>query len=265
MNVKEYIQSGIVESYVMGLATDAERQEFERACADYPEIAAARDSFERSLELQLLQDAVPPPAFLKEKVLDSLQSLVATAGLPQDIEERPVRQMNAWKWIAAASLILLAGAAFWAYTANEKYKDLAAKQDGMQKQLAEKETELAALKTDAQVIYKPGMKMVSLKGTQEAPQAYTTVYWDTTGTSKDVYLMINNLPEPPSDKQYQLWALLNNQPIDLGVFDYDVREKRLLVRMKNVQDAQAFAITLERRGRPNQEKPEGSVYVLGNL
>ena len=29
MNVKEYISSGIIESYVMGLASEAEWQEFE--------------------------------------------------------------------------------------------------------------------------------------------------------------------------------------------------------------------------------------------
>lgn len=107
--------------------------------------------------------------------------------------------------------------------------------------------------------------MVALKGTDKAPHAQTTVYWDTTGASKDVYMVINNLPQPPSEMQYQLWALLDNQPIDLGVFDLDIRQKKLLVKMKNVQNAQAFAITLERRGRPNQEKPEGAVYVLGNL
>ena len=97
-----------------------------------------------------------------------------------------------------------------------------------------------------------------------APSGSTYNLGQNAGT-ENVTLLINNLPQPPSEKQYQLWALLDGQPIDLGVFDYDVREKRLLVRMKNVQNAQAFAITLERRGRPNQEKPEGQIYVVGNL
>ena len=249
----------------MGLATDAERQEFERMCTDYPEIAAARDAFESSLEEQLLKDAIAPPAFVKEKILQATAPAIESDGLSQTVEEVPVRRINIWKWVAAASLLLLAGVGYWVYTTNEKYNELEARQNAMQKQLEEKNSELAALKTDAQMLYKPGMKMVSLKGTPDAPQAYTTVYWDTTSPGKDVYLMINNLPQPPSEKQYQLWALFNGQPIDLGVFDFDVRQKRLLVRMKNVQNAQAFAITLERRGRTNPEKPEGQIYVVGNL
>ena len=97
-----------------------------------------------------------------------------------------------------------------------------------------------------------------------APQAQATIFWDTTGT-RDVYMVINNLPQTPSDKQYQLWALLDGKPIDLGVFDLEVEQKRLLVKMKNVQNAQAFAITLEQRGRSNPEVPEGKIYVVGNL
>jgi anti-sigma-K factor RskA len=134
----------------------------------------------------------------------------------------------------------------------------------MEKQLQESTAQLQTLQQEAETIKKP-MQVVSLKGTSVAPQAQTTVYWDTTGSAKDVYMVINNLPQAPSEMQYQLWALLDGQPIDLGVFDFDVRQKRLLVKMKNVQNAQAFAITLERRGRPNQEKPEGQIYVVGNL
>ena len=263
MNVKEYIQSGVVESYVLGLATEAERKEFEQVCADYPEIAAARIAFERSLEDQLMRDAVAPPAFIKQKVLESTRSVTSENGLAEETAETPVRRINVWKWIAAASLILLAGVGYWTYITNEKYKELVAKQAPMEKQLQESTARLQTLEQDREIIRHP-MRVVSLKGTGMAPEAQTTIYWDTTG-SKDVYMMINNLPAPPSDMQYQLWALLDGQPIDIGMIDIDVQQKRLLVKMKNVQRAHAFAITLERRSRPDPAKPEGQVYVQGNL
>ena len=106
----------------------------------------------------------------------------------------------------------------------------------------------------------PGMKMAAMQGTANAPGALATVYWDT--TTKDVYMMINNLPQPASDKQYQLWALINNQPVDLGVFE--MRQQRLLVKMKNVQNAQAFAITLEPRGG-SPSPTMSAMYVMGKL
>lgn len=254
----------MVESYVLGLATEAERQEFEQVCAAYPEVAAARDAFERLLEAQLLPDAAPAPAAVKEKLLAQIHpplSEAVLAGLP---EGAPVRHINAWKWIAAALLLLLAGAGYWAVTANNKYNDLLAKQDAMEQQLAQASTHLQTLQQDAEILKHP-MKTVSLKGTDVAPQAQTTIFWDTTGAKKEVYLLVNNLPQPPSDKQYQLWALLDGKPIDLGYFDVDVQQKRLLVKMKNVQNAQAFAITLEQRNRPNPDVPKGQMYVVGKL
>ena len=106
----------------------------------------------------------------------------------------------------------------------------------------------------------PTVKMAAMQGTANAPGAYATVYWDT--TTKDVYMFINNLPKPASDKQYQLWAFINNQPQDLGVFD--LKQEKLLVKMKGVQGAQAFAVTLEPRGGSPAPTPN-SMYVMGKL
>jgi anti-sigma-K factor RskA len=103
------------------------------------------------------------------------------------------------------------------------------------------------------------MKAAALKS--EDDRAYAIVYWDTVSTSKDVYLMVNNLPQPTSGKQYQLWALLNGEPIDLGMIE--VSQKRLLYRMKNLQNAEAFAITLEPKG--GSQRPTTTPIAVSNL
>lgn len=253
-----------MESYVLGLATDAERQEFEQMCAAHAEIAEARDAFERSLEMQLMHDAVAPPAFVKEKIFEAIKPAVVETSEAENENLAPVRHMNVWKLLAAACFIGLLGIGYWAYTTNEKNKELEARQADTEKQLHEATAQAESLQQQADMMMKPGVKMVSLKGTDMAPQAQTTVFWDTTGT-KDVYLMINNLPQPATDKQYQLWAIIDKKPVDLGLIDYEVRQKRLLLRMKNVQNAQAFAISLEKKGGSSKDVPEGSVYVVGNL
>jgi anti-sigma-K factor RskA len=260
VNVKEYIQSGVVESYVLGLATEAERQEFEQAVATYPEIVEARDSFERALEVQLMQDAVRPPAFLKEKIQQQLGSAGAATYQSEQIEEAPVRRMNVWRLLAAACFIGLLGAGYWAYTTNEKYNDAVARQLTIEKELQQKNTELAAMQQEAAMLQSPGVKVAALKGTANAPQALTTVFWDS--TNQNVYLLVNNLPQAATDKQYQLWALLDGKPIDLGMLE--PRQNRLLVKMKNVQNAQAFAITLEPKGG-SVNPTMTAMYVVGNL
>ena len=58
MNIQEYISSGIIESYVLGLASPEERTEFEQICAQYPELAEARNNFELALEEQAGKNAI---------------------------------------------------------------------------------------------------------------------------------------------------------------------------------------------------------------
>ena len=257
MNVKEYISSGIIESYVLGLLPDTEMAAFEAACAQYPEIAAARNAFELALESQLLGDAKEPPQALKQRVIETLTHTTADNDLNQLEEETtPVRRMGAWKWLAAASLVLFAIAGYWAYTTNEKYRSAKEENLALQKQLQESTSQLDQMRNEADTMTHAGMKWAAMRN-DDASQTYATVLWDTAGT-RDVYLMINNLPQPATDKQYQLWALLNGQPINLGAIQ--VTQHHLLYRMKNVQNAQAFAITIEPAG---SNAPTPSTQPIG--
>lgn len=266
MNVKEYISSGIVESYVLGLVNEPDRQEFEAQCAQYSEVAQAKETFERALENALVQDSVPPPAHLKESIRLSLFPADQSYPLHNTEEgQAPVRTMNTWKWLAAASVVLLAGSLYWGVTANNKYnevKGLVQENQQLKNQLSEASAQLAEVKVSASALQQPDVKMASLKGTAVSPASYVTVYWDT--TSKDVYLMVNNLPQPASGKQYQLWALINNKPVDLGVLQMSAEKLIPMVQMKGVQNAEAFAITLEPTGGsvgPTMEQ----MYVVGKL
>lgn len=260
MNVKEYIKSGAVESYVLGIATDAERSEFEQMSTAHTEVLSARDAFERLLEQRLMEGAVAPPVFLKGRIEQEITPAAADAYTREETREAPVRRMNVWAWVAAACFIALLGVGYWAYSLQQRHAETVARHAATEQQLRADYLELVRMRQDAEVMRNPAVRMTALRGTPNAPQALSTVFWDS--TTKDVYLFVNNLPQAASDKQYQLWALLNGQPIDLGMLV--ARERRLLVKMKNVQNAQAFAITLEPKG--GSESPTlDSMYVSGNL
>ena len=249
-----------MESYVLGLATDAERLEFEQMVTAHAEIAEARDAFERSLETLLVQEAPAPPSFIKEKIQQQITPVVAESSVTEEMERTPVRRMNVWWMLAAACFVGLLAAGYWAYDSNEKYKALETRQSGTERELAQKSAQLDSLYAEANLMRGPDVKMVKMQGTPNAPKALTTVFWDS--TNKDVYMFVNNLPAPATDKQYQLWALLDGKPIDLGMLE--LKQNRLLVRMKNVQNAQAFAVTLEPKGG-SVSPTLTAMYVSGNL
>lgn len=247
MNIQEYISGGIIESYVLGLASEEERREFEKICEQYPEVLAARTAFELALEKQAMENAVIPPAYLKNKIGDMISAEGKVA---------PVRKINWLKYTAAASVILLAGSLYYNITLYNKNKNLRGNYDNTVAKLNDMEKDIRVLQQN------PNVKMASMKGMEISPASYATVYWDT--ASHDVYLMINNMPKPPSDMQYQLWAFLDGQPVDMGLIE--INEKPLqLYRLKKAQASQAFAITLEKKDRQDVSKPGGKVYVMGKL
>lgn len=257
MNIQEYISSGVVESYVLGLLTAQERFEFEQLCNMHSEIKAAREAFELTLEKEAMQNAVPPPPELKQKISDTIFSGKKSAPVVP-IGTKAERKINWLQIAAAACFILLAGSVWWIVNLRNENKNL-------RTDLSKSNERITQIETEAAAIQKAGVKMVGMGGTANSPQSFATVYWDT--TSHDVYLLVNNLPKPASDEQYQLWAILKSgeqlQPIDLGFIE--ITQKPLqLYRMNNAQAAQAFAITLEKKDgnpAPNLEK----IYVMANL
>ncbi|MET0463716.1 MAG: anti-sigma factor [Chitinophagaceae bacterium] len=257
MNVQEYISSGIVESYVLGLASPEEQREFEQMSAQHPEVLEARIAFETSLEQQAMNNAIIPPPAFKEQV---------TAAVFKDSKAREARVVaidrgaavvkTSWiKYAAAAAVVLLVGSLFWNISLFNENNKLKANYTAASGRLADLEKDMATLMN-------PNVQMTAMKGLDASPASYTTVYWDS--TTKSVFLLVNNLPKPASDKQYQLWAILDGKPVDLGMInnEYLVGQRPLLLRMNNASGAQAFAITLEKAG--GNPQPQGTMYTLGN-
>ncbi|MEZ4904504.1 MAG: anti-sigma factor [Spirosomataceae bacterium] len=78
--------------------------------------------------------------------------------------------------------------------------------------------------------------------------------------TQEVQLNVLSLPTPTSDKQYQLWALVGGNPVDLGVFDVNTA----MQKMKAIPKADAFAVTLEKKGgSPTPHLEE--LYVMGKV
>ena len=262
MNVQDYISSGTAESYVLGLASPEEQLDFERMCGQYPEVLQARIDFELAMERQAMQNAIAPPPALKQQVMDAV--LPAEAKVIPINTGAPVIKVNWFKYAAAACAVLLAGSLFWNISQYKQNKNVQSDYAQLQNSYDTTVAAMDDMKKDIDMLTGNNtIKMAAMKGLEPSPASFATVYWDS--TSKDVYLLVNNLPKPPGEKQYQLWALLDGQPIDVGMIDNDffIGQKRLLLRMKNVSKAQAFAITLEEKG--GSPIPKGKMYTLGNL
>jgi anti-sigma-K factor RskA len=270
VTVQEYILSGIVESYVLGLASREDSIEFERMCAAHSDVRAARNAFELELEAKLFQQKIEPPRELKPRIFSEI-GMEKDEQAPRVPIQKPalVPRAGFIKYVAAASLILLAGSVLLNLYLLDQYKKSIAQYkelSAIQSQLAGTnqilQAKLDSYETALSLMKNPLMDVIKMPGSPNspAPSSMTTVYWNT--ESKDVYLLVNQLPKPVAGKQYQLWAIVDGKPVDAGTFD--LGEGVSFIKLKKIPKAEAFAVTLEKTG--GSETPTmDAMYVMGKV
>jgi anti-sigma-K factor RskA len=271
VNVQDYIESGAIESCVLQLASEREQRELSRLCAEHPEINAAREAFELSLEKAAMEGALPPPAFVRDAALSvihdggyQLKSVPGTS--PENLTAAPVKRFSFTRMGIAASLILLvASTALNIYlykqynSSKDLYTSLLARQQEMADANKSIQTRLTIVEEDMNKVKDPNMvtvKMADMNNTNSLGM----VYWDL--RSRDVFLMVNHLPQPQAGQQYQLWAIVDGKPVDAGMVVLD--QHKVLIPMKNIPKAEAFAITLEKAGG-SPTPTLTAMYVMGKV
>lgn len=264
MNTLDYISSGVLESYVLDQLSDEEREEVRQMASKYPEIQAELIAIENTLEQYAMNEAKEPPAYLKEKIAAQLQFYSDAPGISAS-----KKRVISIYWLAAASFALLVSLAYNYYLSGELtdvQNELVTSQVDKQYFASQFESQKAAYDEAQQhlaIIAQNGNKTVILKGLETAPNAIASIYWNQ--STKEVYLNVSEIPAPPDDKQYQLWAIVKGKPVDAGIFELTANvNTTVLQKMKPVLDAQAFAITLEKKG--GVKVPTlNAMYLLGKV
>lgn len=258
----------------MGMALPEEAQKLEQLAAEHPEVKQELEAVRLALEKYATAHAVTPRATVKENLMVKITANVSAqksgAKVVSIVREPPEEKpaSNTVWLLAAASLILLAGsitANIYFYgqwqNANEQIAVLQSEKDVFAQDLEVLRTSYTTLSDEVDVLTDPFNQIVKMQGLDIAPDALATVYWNE--KSQEVFLDVNNLPVPSEDKQYQLWAIVNGQPVDMGVFEVK-SDTAKLQRMKVTGNAQAFAVTLEKRGGSPTPTLE-QMYVVGNV
>lgn len=271
MNIKEYISSGILESYALGELTETERLEVERNLAQYPELRKELAAIEETMESFFMQAGRKPRAHVKTNVLagagDSRELKPETRNPKPEVRDNVLAM---WRYAAAASIVVALTSGFMAYNFWSNWKEteaslmeLRALNEQVARDYNQVNQRLNAIEQEVEIIGNPSFARVVLKGTENAPNSSASVYWNQ-GT-EEVYLSVQVLAALAHDKQYQLWAIVDGKPVDMGVFDGPASDSGIsgLLKMKTTGKAAAFAITIEPRGGKASPTLE-TMQVLGN-
>lgn len=270
---KAYIETGILELYVLGQLNVAEQKEVEEMAAKYRDIKDEIFAIEVAMEQYAVSHAIQPTQDLEQQIFSRIESQdsakikeVPTAEakivpLQANQSASTIRTLRfalvACIGLLIVSVVALYGAHDKLGQANQQIAALSAEKDKFAATVSFMKDENKDLQEIATITADPKWTSVKLAGTGISPQAKMMVYWHKDGQ----HVMVDNtrmsLPQNDSSHQYQLWAIVNGKPVDLGVFDAQAQPQKLLVAMKEVGAAQAFAVTLEKRGgspTPTMEK-----------
>nr|WP_262903163.1 anti-sigma factor [Chitinophaga rhizophila] len=235
---------------------------------------------ERYIELW----AQKPPAGIKRQLMerlrkDDVQDTPAASPITTTTEKtyddpfseekgEGVAPIRIWQYSAVAAIILLLASVTMnvvSYGNSDQFKDQYAEMQAEQEAInAEKQAlkdELASVRKEADILKNPAFKWTRMPGMGKHTGIVATVGWNP--QTKETFILAQELPEPPADKQYQLWAIVNGKPIDAGVFELG-NNARVIQKVKAVENAQVFAVTLEKKGGSTSASLD-QMYVAGKV
>jgi len=265
LNTREYIESGALELYIFDQLSEAEKREVERMCAEHPDVQAELYAIQGSLSGYASSFSRNPDPALRSKVLSQLT--LADAPAPKVIPMN-ANPGGSYRWLAAASValfIISSGVNLYLYnqyrSVTGQLADLQTKNSVLADNNVHLTKQISAVSDDLTAVASSSNVRVELAGLPLSPTARALIFWDK--ERKATYINTKDLPPLAMDKQYQLWAIVDGKPVDLGVLPTD-KQQTALVKVKDVSEPQAFAITIEPKGgsvNPTMDQ----MIVLGKL
>ncbi len=234
-------ESGMLERYLLGELSHTEVLHVERALAGDPDLMAYFRIMENDLEKMAFENAVAPPASSKLKLMDSIRE--------DSVSVIPINETGETKaYLAiAASLALLFGVtSFWLYTKiNSMEDDLRLVQDEnseLNNNVQLLETQLAETAQWYEAVNDPAAIKLILQGNANSPNALAVSYVN--HETKSVVLNAKGLPELDREHDYQLWADVKGEMINMGV----IPRNSEMIAMTYIENAESLNITIEPAG-----------------
>jgi anti-sigma-K factor RskA len=242
MDIKNYISSGIIEMYVMDICSPEEKAELEILCQLHPEIKQALTDFEKQLELNFQQNAIMPSAEVDASIIQTFYTTKQAPVIPITQSYTTTNWLKAIAAIAVVFLIVSAIANVLLYKKNAQQLATIEHQITQNNPVA---TTTTLPLSDYNVLKQPDITPIAMNGVAPYTQCRCTMFWDkTTGKA---YIMIHHLLQSNKEVNYQLWAMVNGNPINVGIVDDSIRDH--FIPMSNMpQNATSFAVTIEKVG-----------------
>jgi len=264
MEIKEYIESGILEAYALGACSENESREVEEMCARNPEVKIELGKIQQAINGYASMYGKLPKVAVKEKIFAKID-LLNDSKKETKIIHLPLKK---YQYAIAAILTLFILSVIGNIILYNKYKasneqliSLNAEKTFLSENMKVNQVKIDKMNVDIGVLTDLSVMKVMMKGVEKSPESLVLAYWNK--ESKELFIQIKKLPMPAKGKQYQLWAIVDGKPQDAGMITMTEGDSSLH-KMKDFSSSQAFAITLEKEGG-SAAPTLSDIYVMGQV
>lgn len=220
---------------------------------EYPAVKKELTAIEQTLEAYSMKNQTAP----KPSTFDKIKSEIQSSTPPSDGTNNRGKHLPLWLGILLGALGVILAIGF--FNARQQQRVLELENEELNIALQECERDQQSERPMA-ILRENGTSTILLLDPTRETDQQAVVYFNP--LSQKSYLDPFQLPAPESGKQYQLWALIDNQPTDMGVFDLP-ENGETFIEVPFIMDADAFAITLEPAGG-SVEPTLTDLQVIGN-
>jgi anti-sigma-K factor RskA len=244
MDKKSLLENGLLEQYLLGELNAEQCEQIEYLLVSDAELKVYFDQLEQDFESIGLENAITPPALVKSQLLEQ----VKTAGMDTTKVVAIKKNSNTkfYLGIAASVAALLMFGSFWMYSqlneVKQQLQTVETDNTELNTTIETLSTKLEESKTLYTAIVNPDTEQYILKGNASLPEAKIVSYVN--HKTKSVVINTERLPELDDDHDYQMWADVEGEMINMGV----ISKNKNLMAMTYIDHAESLNITIEPAG-----------------
>ena len=232
--IRIFLDTDLLEKYLLGTTTTEESFQVERYIAMHPEVKAEYDELQENLEAFAKMHAIKTPDGLKEKVSARIRG-----------EKAGRKRFFQYAVAASFAACLFAAASYFFYNQN---KNLQQENIMVSNQIEDLKQDMKAGLEDMRnqfiVLQNPQTKKFNVKGNKKAKELKAVAYINP--VKKLSYINVSKLPNLPENQCFQMWAEVNGEMVNLGVIQEAQTEQKLMALP--YADKAISYITIEPKG-----------------
>lgn len=232
--IRIFLDTDLLEKYLIGSTSQEESLQVERYIALYPEVREIYDELQNNLEAYAKQYALKTPEGLKDKILHRIKA-----------QNSARRKFRRYAIAASITAFMFAGSSYFFWNQNQSLQDENVLVNAKIKTLEEDMKEqLEDVRNQFIVLNNPQTKKFLVNGNKKAKELKAVAYVNP--VKKLSYINVRNLPNLPENQCYQMWAEVNGEMVNLGVIN-NIHDKDKLRALPYAENAISY-ITIEPQG-----------------